>query len=74
MWWDGGMLNDFVMSQQVKGEEEDEWIDIVRIDCSHQEVHIHRFDVRDDDESTRRILRSITSPGDATLDWRTLRN
>lgn len=57
MWHEGGQLVDFVMSQQVWIPDQGEWIDIVRIDTCHGEVHIHRFDA--DTEETRKVIREI---------------
>lgn len=60
---DRAKVMDFAMMQQVLVDlEDDEWVDIVRIDCCHGEVHIHRFDMQGND--SRQALFPLTGPAD----------
>lgn len=61
-WWDGQLLTDFLSLQQVEvgDDDEAEWIDIVRVDCCHQEVHVHRLYA--DPEAVYKVLQPIRTP------------
>jgi hypothetical protein len=41
---------------------EPEWVDIVRVDCCHQEVHAHRLYA--DPEAVYKVLQPIRTPED----------
>lgn len=66
MWWDGGLLTDFVFT--LDGDLDGEWGPILRIDCCHDEVHIHRFD-SSGGESVRKVLRKIESADDIRMGY-----
>jgi hypothetical protein len=60
LWFDGRLLTDFVLSHQV--DRRGAWVDIVRVDCCDEEVHVHRFTRQG--EETRKSLRVIRGPVD----------
>lgn len=64
LWWDGKRLADFVLLQQVDvgGDEGPEWKDVIRVDCCHQEVHVHRM--YDRNEEVYKVVRRIETPED----------
>jgi hypothetical protein len=61
LWFDGGLLTDLVLILE-REEEEDEWVELVRVDCCHNQVHLHRFDF--DESQVRRVLVDVTRPED----------
>lgn len=63
-WWDGGLLTDFLVLQQVDigRSDQPEWTDIVRVDCCHQEVHSHRLYA--DPDVVYRVIKKIETPED----------
>lgn len=65
LWWDGGLLTDMVLVQQVDvGDgDEPEWQEIVRVDCCHGEVHVHLLYLADP-ASVYRVIRPIDTPED----------
>ena len=63
MWWDSGRLADFLILQQVEGDGgEGEWDDIIRIDCCHNEVHMHRLYA--DPDAVYKVIRPICTSED----------
>lgn len=67
MWFEGGLLTDFVLVQQVPVEianaDSEEWEDILRVDCCHGEVHAHRLYMSDPTD-VYKVLKEIRTPED----------
>lgn len=67
MWWDGTLLTDFVLTQQVNvGTDEDpDWVEIVRVDCRHGEVHSHLLYLSSSNaDDVYNVIQSISTPED----------
>jgi hypothetical protein len=60
VWYQAGRLTDFCLCIQVPVA--DEWADVMRIDCCHGSVHVHRFDSTG--KETLRVLREIYNQED----------
>ena len=63
MWFDGNQLTDFVLIQQTKVRSR--WTDIAKVDCCHQEVHVHRH--RKDGSEQRKVLQAVLTPPDMII-------
>lgn len=66
IWRADGRLTDFAIQVQVDvgDADKDEWYDIIRVDCCHGEVHMHRVY---SDDSVYAVLKSIQSQADVQL-------
>jgi hypothetical protein len=60
-WRDGRAIVDFTLHQQLGYFGR--WIDVVRVDCEHRQVHYHLMD-RDGNQLKREVIREITGVGD----------
>ena len=58
-----GQVVDFCLSHQAYVEDVDAWLDVVRVDCCHGEVHAHHLD-REGRQLTRSVIRPIGHVGD----------
>ena len=62
-WRDGKSVVDFTIHQQLRYLGE--WNDVVRVDCSHGEVHYHLLD-KMGNELKRDVIREIRGVGDVS--------
>lgn len=62
-WFDKGQLTDFCFILSM--EHDDEWVELVRIDCCHGEAHVHRFDSAGNDD--RKVIKKIMHHEDLQL-------
>jgi hypothetical protein len=68
-WFDGeGRIADFVLVQEVRVEVpsdtgDEDWVEVVRVDCCHGEAHIHYFD-SSGGEIQRRVLTVLMTRAD----------
>lgn len=62
LWKHKGKMVDFVLKHELE-EEEGIFRDIVKVDCCHGEVHIHRYNA-DGDEVARDPIRPISEQDD----------
>jgi hypothetical protein len=69
VWTDSsGKVVHFAMVQITRWKDDEEWMQVVRVDCAHDQVHIHRY-VDPEKEVSKERFRSITCQEDVVAGY-----